>query len=86
MFSWVDRRDGRPTETTLLYTLASVLVPIVFSSMVRQQPSGPKIDTHVYLVVIMGGTTPYPKHNAERRHRQNVWTTAVLRCLDTVGA
>ncbi|GFO19620.1 hypothetical protein PoB_004612500 [Plakobranchus ocellatus] len=36
-------------------------------SFPRQQPSGPKIDTHVYPGVIMGGTTLDQKHNVRKR-------------------
>ncbi|GFO34054.1 hypothetical protein PoB_006055900 [Plakobranchus ocellatus] len=41
--------------------------PTVRQSFPRQQPSGPKIDTHVYPGVIMGGTTLDPKHNVGKR-------------------
>ncbi|GFO19763.1 hypothetical protein PoB_004626800 [Plakobranchus ocellatus] len=41
--------------------------PTVRQSFLRQQPSGPKIDTYVYPGVIMGGTTLDPKHNVGKR-------------------
>ncbi|GFO43560.1 hypothetical protein PoB_007006500 [Plakobranchus ocellatus] len=41
--------------------------PTVRQSFPCQQPSGPKIDTHVYPGVIMGGTTLDPKHNVGKR-------------------
>ncbi|GFN81545.1 hypothetical protein PoB_000805100 [Plakobranchus ocellatus] len=41
--------------------------PTVRQNFPRQQPSGPKIDTHVYPGVIMGGTTLDPKHNVGKR-------------------
>ncbi|GFO33390.1 ras-like protein family member 11b [Plakobranchus ocellatus] len=41
--------------------------PTVRQSFPRQQPSGPKIDTHGYPGVIMGGTTLDPKHNVGKR-------------------
>ncbi|GFN73713.1 hypothetical protein PoB_000021900 [Plakobranchus ocellatus] len=41
--------------------------PTVRQSFPRQQPSGPKIDTHVYPGVIMGGTRLNPKHNVGKR-------------------
>ncbi|GFN73732.1 hypothetical protein PoB_000023800 [Plakobranchus ocellatus] len=41
--------------------------PTVQQSFPRQQPSGPKIDTHVYPGVIMGVTTLDPKHNVGKR-------------------
>ncbi|GFN94881.1 hypothetical protein PoB_002138700 [Plakobranchus ocellatus] len=70
-----DRGDGHASDTTLLNTLAPVLVdfsPMDFSPTVRQsfpcqQPSGQKIDTHVYPGVIMGGTTLDPKHSVRKR-------------------
>ncbi|GFO13818.1 hypothetical protein PoB_004032300 [Plakobranchus ocellatus] len=68
MFPWDDRGDGHPSDTTLLNTLAPVLMdfsPTVRQSFPRQQPSGPKIDTHVYPGVypgvIMGGPHTRPK-------------------------
>ncbi|GFN84290.1 hypothetical protein PoB_001079600 [Plakobranchus ocellatus] len=87
-----DRGDGRPTDTTLLNTLAPVLVAhglLTYGTtkLPSPAPSGPKIDTHgVHPGVIMGGTTLDPKHNVGNAHRQNVWTPAVLRALVTVGA
>ncbi|GFO08411.1 endonuclease-reverse transcriptase [Plakobranchus ocellatus] len=41
--------------------------PTVRQSFPCQQPSGPKIDTHVYPSVMMGGTTLDPKHNVGKR-------------------
>ncbi|GFO26119.1 hypothetical protein PoB_005262400 [Plakobranchus ocellatus] len=41
--------------------------PTVRQSFPCQQPSGPKIDTHVYPGVMMGGTTLDPKHNVGKR-------------------
>ncbi|GFN78267.1 hypothetical protein PoB_000477300 [Plakobranchus ocellatus] len=72
MFPWDDRGDGRPTDTTLLNTLAPVLVAHGLLATVRQsfpcqQPSGPKSDTHVYPGVVMGVTTLDPKHNVGKR-------------------
>ncbi|GFO46142.1 hypothetical protein PoB_007264700 [Plakobranchus ocellatus] len=41
--------------------------PTVRQSFPCQPSSGPKIDTHVYPGVIMGGTTLDPKHNVGKR-------------------
>ncbi|GFO18794.1 hypothetical protein PoB_004529900 [Plakobranchus ocellatus] len=62
-----------------------------FSLTVRQsfpcqQPSEANIDIHVYFGVIMGGTTPDPKHNAGRRSPAECVDHGFLRALDTAGA
>ncbi|GFO26156.1 hypothetical protein PoB_005266100 [Plakobranchus ocellatus] len=41
--------------------------PTVRKSFPCQQPSGPKIDTHMYPSVILGGTILDPKHNVGKR-------------------
>ncbi|GFO05071.1 lysosomal alpha-glucosidase protein [Plakobranchus ocellatus] len=91
MFPWDYRGDSRPTDITLLRTLAPVfaaheLLTYGMTKHLLPATKRTKSDTHVYSSVIMGGTTLDPKHNAGRHHRQNVWTTAVLRTPDTIGA
>ncbi|GFO42788.1 hypothetical protein PoB_006929300 [Plakobranchus ocellatus] len=58
--------------------------PTIRESFPRQKPSAPKIDTNVNPGIVNRGTTLDPKHNAGRRHRQNMWTMNVVRALDTV--
>ncbi|GFN93636.1 hypothetical protein PoB_002014200 [Plakobranchus ocellatus] len=72
MFPWDDRGDGRPTVTTLLNTLAPVLVAhglLTHGTTKLPSPATKrtKIDTHVYPGIIMGGTTLDPKHNVGKR-------------------
>ncbi|GFO22447.1 hypothetical protein PoB_004895200 [Plakobranchus ocellatus] len=79
------------TDTTLMYTPAPVLVALGFfthgaTKLPLPATQGPKIETHVYRSVITGGTTLYPKHNAGRRHRQNVYDHGRERALNIVGA
>ncbi|GFO42087.1 hypothetical protein PoB_006859200 [Plakobranchus ocellatus] len=67
MFPWNNRGDGRPTDTTLLNTLAPM--PVALKLLTHSTTKLPypatkrkKTDTHVYPGVIMGGTTVDPRH------------------------
>ncbi|GFO36925.1 hypothetical protein PoB_006343000 [Plakobranchus ocellatus] len=56
----------RIAEHTSAVLVANGLLTHCTTKLPSQQPSGLKIDTHVYPGVIMGGTTLDPKHNVRK--------------------